>query len=110
MQLTTKENWGLVSGTDNPAGLGSRGISASLRDSTWWWKGPHWLGKGIDSWPKAFLLEDSTDIGSERKMGATVLVNTEESVGVHNIIEIRIHHNLAKLLRATAYVQRFIEN
>ena len=111
LRLTTKEDWGHVSGTDNPADLSSRGVSASyLRDSRLWWQGPHWLGMGSNSWPKAFLLEDSTDVGSERRKNATVLVNTEESLGVKNIIEIERHHNLAKLLRVTGYVQRFIEN
>ena len=55
-------------------------------------------------------MEDSTDVGSERRKNATVLVNTEESLGVNNIIQIERHHNLAKLLSVTGYVQRFIED
>jgi len=41
-----------VAGEDNPADLGSRGISASeLQLHNIWWNGPKWLIKSYESWP-----------------------------------------------------------
>lgn len=68
LKLSNKENWGHVGGIDNPADLGSRGVSAShLRDSKLWWNGPHWLKKGRSEWPKSLVIDESDDVSQERK-------------------------------------------
>ena len=37
LHLTRKEDWGHVTGVENPTDLGSRGVTAShLKDSTLW--------------------------------------------------------------------------
>ena len=110
LRLTTKEDWGHVSGIDNPADLGSRGVTAShLKESTLWWQGPHWLKEGQNSWPNVFTLEDSPDVKEERKKNANVLMLTEMRQGVSEVVKVDRHRSLGKLLRVTAFVQRFIE-
>ena len=68
LKLTNKEDWGHVSGKDNPADIGSRGATASqLRDSQLWWFGPYWLQKGEIEWPIKPTPEESEDVDEERK-------------------------------------------
>ena len=111
LKRTRKEDWGHVAGVDNPADLGSRGVTAShLRDSKIWWEGPEWLKKGRENWPNSFPLEISDDVREESKKTAAVMTVTKEKSGVHSVIEIERYSSLRKLLRVTAYVKRFIEN
>ena len=110
--LTREEDWAHVAGTENPADLGSRGVSANhLRDSRLWWEGPQWLKKGEKAWPKFSLLQDTAEVGEERKKSAAVMLVTEREVkGVSTAIHISKYGSSAKLLRVTAYALRFIEN
>ena len=111
LKRTRKEDWGHVAGVDNPADLGSRGVTAShLRDSKIWWEGPEWLKKGRENWPNSFPLEISDDVREESKKTAAAMIMTKEKSGVHSVIEIERYSSLRKLLRVTAYVKRFIEN
>ena len=112
LNLTIKDDWGHVAGTENPADLGSRGAAARhLKDSKLWWQGPQWLKQGKDSWPSPFLVEESTDVGNERRKNVPVLVSVEkEWKGVSTVVNVERYGTLMKLLRVTAYVQRFIRN
>eukprot|EP00794_Sanderia_malayensis_P017910 gene17910-biopygen12898 len=109
--LTKKEDWEHVAGIDNPADLGSRGVKAShLKESELWWQRPEWLRTGKESWPKGLLLQDTSVVMSERKKNANVLVTFSSKAGVSEVVKIDRHSTLSKLLRVTAYVQRFIAN
>ena len=112
LRLTRKEDWGHVSGIENPADLGSRGVPAShLKDSKLWWKGPNWLQKGKESWPNWLPLEDSPDVSSEKRKSAQVMLITKnEEKKVSNVVNLERHGSLARLLRVTAYVMRFVSN
>ena len=89
LKRTRKEDWGHVAGVDNPADLGSRGVTAShLRDSKIWWEGPEWLKKGRENWPNSFPLEISDNVREESKKTAAVMTVTKEKSGVHSVIEI----------------------
>jgi hypothetical protein len=50
LRLSKKEEWGHCPGLENPADLGSRGVSPFiLKESALWWKGPNWLlGPQVD--------------------------------------------------------------
>ena len=106
-----KEDWGHVPGVENPADLGSRGVSAShLNDSRLWWEGPGWLKKEEEKWQPKLELDNSTEIASERKRVNVMVAAVKEPRGVSSVIDIDRFSNLGKLLRVTAYVKRFIEN
>ena len=111
LKLTKKENWGHVEGTNNPADLGSRGVSAShLRDSQLWWKGPDWLTKGRNEWPKSLVIDESQEVGKERKKVNVLGVVVKEAKDISQVIDINRYSTFGKLLRVTAYVLRFIRN
>ena len=112
LSLTSKEDWAHVAGTDNPADLGSRGVSATLlKNSRLWWEGPTWLCEDESKWPKFSPSVDSADIEVERRKNATSLFTTNtDRVGVGSIVDVERHGTLGKLLRVTAFVLRFINN
>ena len=111
LKLSKKENWGHVGGTDNPADLGSRGVSAShLRDSKLWWNGPSWLKKGRSEWPKSLVLDESDDVSKERKKVNVFATVVEEPQDICQVIDANRFSTLGKLLRVTAFVLRFIRN
>ena len=109
LKLTMKENWGHVEGTNNPADLGSRGLSAShLRGSQLWWKGPDWLTKGRNEWPKSLVIDESQEVGKERKKINVLGVVEIEARDISQDIDINRYSTFGKLLRVIAYVLRFI--
>ena len=111
LRLSKKEDWGHVGGKENPADLGSRGATASqLKNSDLWWKGPQWLRKGKQFWPKGLILEDSEEVKSEKKKVNVMVAMTETPIGVSQVIDINKYSTLRKLLRITAWVKRFVEN
>eukprot|EP00112_Aurelia_sp_Birch-Aquarium-sp1_P002538 Seg128.14 transcript_id=Seg128.14/GoldUCD/mRNA.D3Y31 product="hypothetical protein" protein_id=Seg128.14/GoldUCD/D3Y31 len=112
LRRTKKEDWGHVSGIENPADLGSRGVSAShLKDSKLWWEGPNLLQKGKDCWPSWLPLEDSPDVSNEKKKSAQVmLITKKDEKRMSNVVKLERHGSLARLLRVTAYVMRFVRN
>ena len=101
---------------DNPADLLTRGISATdFHASTLWKHGPHWLPSESQwpSWnssqvlhihtPEAIAAEATTD-------EATQTEPTEETAGIHCIVDVSRYSTLTKLLTLTAYVLRFVKN
>ena len=89
LRLSKKEDWGHVSGLDNPADIGSRGATASeLKSSKLWWEGPEWLRKDESEWPKKFVLEDSAEVKTERKKAFVFTVVTDEAAKIGNVIDI----------------------
>ena len=112
LRLTKKSDWRHVGGKDNPADLGSRGVSALvLKDSKLWWEGPKWLRESENNWPTSLVLEDSTEIKEERKRTPIVLsVVTEKVRTLSNVVNVERFNSLTKLLRVTAWVKRFVNN
>eukprot|EP00794_Sanderia_malayensis_P009391 gene9391-biopygen7530 len=111
LTISSKGDWGHVSGLENPADIGSRGVSASqLQESTTWWEGPQWLKQGEDKWPKSMHISESDDVEEEKKRANVLSVAAEMSNAVSNIIDIGRISSLRKLLRVTAYVKRFVSN
>lgn len=46
LRLTTRETWNHCPGVENPADLGSRGVTAvTIESSELWWQGPEWLSR-----------------------------------------------------------------
>ena len=94
---------------DNSADQLTRGIQpATLRTSTLWWHGPHWLVRG--DWPlsnirdSAILLShDTTDTEDGPPVAAP-----HPDTHLTNVIDIKRFSTLGKLLRTTALVLRFV--
>ena len=107
LKLTEKEQWGQVAGKDNPADIGSRGVTVSyLKTCNLRWEGPECLRRGESEWPISLGLHDSTEAESERKCAFTVI---EEGAGkVGNVMELDRFSSLERLIRVTALVMRFI--
>lgn len=129
--------WRHVQGTNNPADLLTRGLSADqLSDSSLWWQGPSWLADDKNEWPISRLMtlipelkvildaEDKSD-PSERssemyrsKSGRAVGVVVNKAILPLSIyddhgdqIPITIRRSeLSSLLRVTSYVFRFVHN
>ena len=98
-------------GKENPADLGSWGVTAShLKNSDLWWKGPQWLSEGKHCWPKGLILEDSEEVKSEKKKVNVLIAVTETPTGVSQMIDINKYSTLRKLLRVTTWVKRFVDN
>lgn len=112
LKMSDKEQWGHVAGKDNPADIGSRGVTASyLSTSELWWEGPEWLRRGESEWPTSLVLRDSTEVACERKKVCTFAVIEDEGVRkVGNVIELDRYGSLERLLRVTAWVKRFVSN
>ena len=69
------------------------------------------LEKGKSGEPKNLVMEESEEVGQERKKGHVLAAIVEEPHEDSNqIIDVKKYHRLAKLLRVTAYVLRFVRN
>ena len=50
---TTPTQWKNCPGVDNPADYLPRGMNVEqLKDLHTWWRGPAWLSKGVELWPR----------------------------------------------------------
>ena len=108
---TNKGEWGHVSGIENPADLGSRGMKASqIQDNNLWWEGPTWLKRGESKWPKSTTIEGSDSVNEEKKKVTVLSIRCEPVHKISSVIEIGRYCSLLKLLRVTALVLRFINN
>ena len=105
--------WQHVPGEENPADIGSRGVSIDeLADSDLWRCGPSWLSKDQQYWPKSPKLDQVTpEVLNEMKRDVredmasdAVMVNTSV------VMECETFGSLGRLLRVTAYVMRFVRN
>ena len=103
--------WGHCPGVDNPADLGSRGVSAvELLESKMWWKGPKWLCGPRESWPAVGDVEGTEESLLEVKKTSVMQVQEARVLGIESVVCIQAYSRFSKLLRVTAYVLRFVNN
>ena len=84
-------------------------LASKLVDNTIWWEGPTWLSMAEEFWPQNIKLNESEDIVSEKKK-CHIIVSNVECSSVHDLMDINRYSSIAKLLRVTAWVLRFIRN
>ncbi|XP_075150654.1 uncharacterized protein LOC142224752 [Haematobia irritans] len=98
---TGGQNWYHVRSEDNPADLGSRGLSpAELAVSTLWWHGPEWLCSDSSWWDVSDLTPLETDVELRAvKTHASFFTNYKD------ILE--RFSSLDRALRVIAYIFRF---
>ncbi len=66
--------------------------------------------KGASEWSSSLRLEDTTEIGDERRKAAILSATVVEDQTLSNVIDIKRHCRLTKLLKVSAWVFRFIKN
>ncbi|BES97016.1 Retrotransposon protein [Nesidiocoris tenuis] len=109
LSITQPAWWSHVRGSDNPADVGSRGISpAALKNHSLWWTGPEWCLHAIDQWPRptAFPTEDLPEI----KRSAQALLALAPPVSAQFLDCARRHSSFPRFVRSIAYVKRFLHN
>ena len=66
LKLSEKGDWSHCPGEENPADIGSRGVSAlELKQSELWWHGPTWLKEREDIWPTVKAIQTTTESSEE---------------------------------------------
>ncbi|XP_077260520.1 uncharacterized protein LOC143896497 [Temnothorax americanus] len=100
-------SWSHVSSDENPADCASRGISpAELAANYLWWSGPSWLIQPPEQWPKDVLPEATKTTLEERPSTSTAHTTTVTPSWDLS----KRYSSWSKLLRVTAYIQRFVRN
>ncbi|XP_058448627.1 uncharacterized protein LOC131428598 [Malaya genurostris] len=101
--------WNHVAGAENPADIVSRGLPADdILKCELWWQGSPWLKKHKEFWPvQIFERVDSSDTMNEARR--SMLAATSLSVSFIEEYTSRFS-DYQRLLRTTAYCQRFAKN
>ena len=113
-QKVPPSQWRFCPGSQNPADLVTRGISAEqLKESSLWWNGPHWLQQPNSRWP---------DCEVQRSLPKECLIEErKESIGSHcftcqptiqaiqsDILELASRYETwQRLIRITAWILKW---
>lgn len=102
--LVPTASWRNVSTNQNPTDRASRGISpAELSSNDLWWSGPAWLTQPPAQWPNESVQPPCTTLEERTSKPAhTTTVTNQWDLSQH-------YSSWSKLLRVTAYIQRFID-
>ena len=119
-EMTQPRQWRHVKGTDNPADLGTRGVSISTAaECQKWWKGPSHILEGMSCLQKEeeTELQLSSEALKESKVETrpkvTVLTTSVTAApvnGKERLFDITSCSTLKKVIERTAWVKRFIYN
>ena len=96
--------WHHVPTSQNTADLGSRG--GAVEDDQLWKEGPTWLSNRA-RWPANVTLEATTETRAEAKVKQVLAVTFTEEDEFDQLLK---KHELHKVLRIGAWIQRFITN
>lgn len=106
LEITRAKQWHHVPTNENPADVLSRGATAQeLQEADGWWFGPHWLSNDTESRSKATDLEQIPEeaLPELRTMQLSLVVVQRKNVLLDK------HSEWKKLIRATAWILKFIE-
>ena len=100
--------WKHVRSQDNPADCASRGMLPSqLVDHNLWWYGPDWLQLDASHWPKSPGLEQVQEADELYTSSPVALIAV---IQMEPVIPIDHFSSFSKLVRVTAWINRFIFN
>lgn len=103
-QYLPKAKWQHVATEENPADCASRGLLGNeLRDSKLWWQGPAWLSLSEQRWPTT-AVSVPKEVSLEEKLTVHLAAMQPEPWELQSR-----YSSWPKLLRVTAYVQRFVQ-
>ena len=68
------------------------------------------ITKERNEWPKSLVIDESQEVGKERKKVNVLGVVVKEAKDISQVVGINRYSTFGKLLRVTAYVLRFIRN
>jgi len=106
---STPEQWRWTPTHENPADLGSRGMSfADLAISTLWWVGPKYLMHPEDRWPVQTkpVLSEEAKVESKRQKPVLTVTEVQDT----RMIKFEQHKNYLTLLGALARARRWLTN
>ena len=108
-ELRESGTWRYVPTTENPSDLGTRG-SASNKLKEFWLRGPSWLSDE-SARPEQPAILETDEAKAERHKKETVLLAEDKAHGAVKDWAEGLLHKFPywKLLRITAYVNRFID-
>ena len=99
--------WKHVTGQDNPADCASRGILPSqLVDHNLWWYGPDWLRLDSAHWP----ISPEPNPPQEADELCAPPYNIVAVVPMEPVIPLDRSSSFSKLIKVTAWINRFIFN
>ncbi|XP_065370843.1 uncharacterized protein LOC135962859 [Calliphora vicina] len=100
-EIVGRHNWHHVKSEENPADLGSRGISPSdLSHCELWWHGPYWLREKSTTWNFGYLSLLDTDLEARAVKSHASFFNNYEDI-------LERFSSLDRAIRVLAYVFRF---
>ena len=98
--------WRYVNTTENPADIGSRGMSLAKMGELWW-KGPGCL-RDSDSWPSDIKIKATVEIEKKARIIKDIMTSTIlKSDVMHEILQ---RCSYWKFLRTASWIQRFLHN
>ena len=116
-ELTDSHQWHHVRGVENPADLGTRGISLSaLSENAMWWNGPPfirtWGGEKPEECDATHLSPEAQaeDKLETRQQMTTITAAAATSSEPDGPFDITGCSSLKKVIERTAWVMRFISN
>ncbi|UYV63815.1 hypothetical protein LAZ67_2005744 [Cordylochernes scorpioides] len=104
--LSETEDWYHVPGCLNPADLPSRGCLADSLERSKWWEGPSWLRRPRRDWPHREIYPDPEIVNSEKRK----IVLTSTCIEREKDQYYYRFSNYYKILRVTAWMNRFLTN
>ncbi|UYV74052.1 hypothetical protein LAZ67_11001974, partial [Cordylochernes scorpioides] len=104
--LSETEDWYHVPGCLNPADLPSRGCLADSLERSKWWEGPSWLRRPRRDWSHREIYPDPDIVNSEKRK----IVLTSTCIEREKDQYYYRFSNYYKILRVTAWMNRFLTN
>ena len=103
LDTTDVSLWKLVSGSNNPADIGTRAINIEELKRSEWLTGPAWLKRPESEWPEQVNLFFASD--EENLPSSVFMIQAEEKKAV---IQWERFSNFNRIVNTVAYVQRLL--